>query len=304
MELYRKYFNEDQLQILSAQTPSWGVDILTIGHNLHQARKHYPDQNHPNQYYFDWREGRTLNEFQLVYIANGQGVFESQTVPPTLVEGGMAFLLYPGIWHRFKPSDETGWEEFWVGFRGHYAEYLTRQECFNSQQPLMSIGFRSELLNVFTRLIDTLKYEGTAYQQIATCQVIQLLGLVYTSALMNDTSRNRREQIVHQVRYKIQGIWDQPINFEELAKEKNVSYVWLRKAFKEVMGVAPGQYHLNLKIDKAIQMLEDTSLSVSEIAYQTGFESLFYFSRIFRKKTTMSPSEFRAKKVRGVLEAI
>lgn len=304
MELYRKYFNEDQLQALSAQTPSWGVDILTIGHNLHQARKDYPDQNHPNQYYFDWREGRTLNEFQLVYIANGQGVFESQTIPPTLVEGGMAFLLYPGIWHRFKPSDETGWEEFWVGFRGHYAEYLTRQECFNSQQPLMSIGFRSELLNVFTRLIDTLKYEGTAYQQIATCQVIQLLGLVYTSALMNDTSRNRREQIVHQVRYKIQGIWDQPINFEELAKEKNVSYVWLRKAFKEVMGVAPGQYHLNLKIDKAIQMLEDTSLSVSEIAYQTGFESLFYFSRIFRKKTTMSPSEFRAKKVRGVLEAI
>lgn len=302
MKTYRKYFNDEQLHMLSGQTPSWGVDILTIGHNLHPIKKAYPDSNHPNQYCFDWDEGRTLHEFQLVYIANGQGVFESQTIPPTLVGPGTAFLLYPGVWHRFKPSYETGWEEFWVGFRGHYAQFLMRQECFNPEQSLMPIGFKSELLNIFTRLIDTLKFEGTAYQQIATCQVIQLLGIVYTSALMNDTSRNRREQIVHQVRYAIQGIWAQPIDFKKLAEECNVSYVWLRKAFKDVMGVAPGQYHLNLKIEKAIQMLEATTLSVSEIAYQTGFESPFYFSRIFRKKMAMSPSEFRIKSLLGSVE--
>ena len=302
MDLYRKYFNDQQLQALSGQTPSWGVDILTIGHNLHPANKGYPDPDHPNQYYFNWDEGRTLDEFQLVYIANGQGVFESQTIAPTLVEGGTAFLLYPGVWHRFKPSYDSGWEEFWVGFRGHYAEYLMRQECFDPEQSLMPIGFRSELLNVFTRLIDTLKYEGTAYRQIATCQVIQMLGLVYTSALMGDTSRNHREQIVHQVRYKVQGIWAQPIDFKKLAEENNVSYVWLRKAFKEVMGVAPGQYHLNLKIDKATQLLGESSLSISEVAYQTGFESSFYFSRIFRKKTGQSPSEYRTERVRASLE--
>ena len=296
MELYRRYFDEDQLRTLSAQTPSWGVDILTIGHNIHQPKKDYPDPNHPNRYYFDWCQGRTLDEFQLIYVANGQGVFESAAISPTLVEGGTAFLLYPGVWHRFKPSPETGWEEFWVGFRGHYAEYLMRQECFSPQRPLMRIGFRAELLNVFTRLTDTLKYEGIAYQQIATCQIIQLLGLVYTSALMGDTSRTQREQLVHQVRYQIQGNWEKDINFETLAKEKNVSYVWLRKAFKEVMGVAPGQYHLNLKIEKAMQMLRETNLSISEIAYQTGFESLFYFSRIFKKKIHVSPSEFRASK--------
>lgn len=297
MNAYRKYVDEQELHVLLSQTPSWGVDILTIGHNLHPANKAYPDHNHPNQYCFDWSEGRTLGEFQLVYIANGQGVFESHTVPPTLVEGGTAFLLYPGVWHRFKPNFETGWEELWVGFRGHFAEYLMRQECFKPEQSLIPIGFRSELLNVFTRLIDTLRYEGTAHQQIATCQIIQLLGLVYTSALMSDTSRNRQERIVHQVRYKVQGNWAQPIDFKQLAEQNNVSYVWLRKTFKEVMGVAPGQYHLNLKIDKAIQLLGETSLSISEIAFRTGFDSLFYFSRIFRKKTNLSPSEFRTRRL-------
>ena len=92
-----------------------------------------------------------------------------------------------------------------------------RQDCFSPQRPLIRIGFRAELLNVFTRLIDTLKYEGMAYQQLATCQVVQLLGLVYTSALTGDASRNRREQLVHEIRYQIQGNWQQDINFETLA---------------------------------------------------------------------------------------
>ena len=295
MNTYRKYFEETQLSNLSTQSPSWGIDILTIGHNVHRARSHYPDHNHPNQYFFNWNEGRVLNEFQLVYIANGQGIFESRTTAPTLVEGGTAFLLYPGVWHRFKPSGDTGWEEFWVGFRGHYADYLMRQECFDPHRPLINISFRLELLSVFTRLIDTLKYEGTAYQQIATCQIIQLLGLVYSSALSSHTSQNRRQQIVYEVRYQVHGNWEHSIDFKKLAKEKNVSYVWLRKAFKEVMGVAPGQYHLKIKIEKAAQLLQETDLTITEIAHRTGFESLFHFSRIFRKKTGSPPSQYRAK---------
>ncbi|WP_375446186.1 helix-turn-helix domain-containing protein [uncultured Fibrella sp.] len=293
MQSYRKYVDSAQLQALLNETPSWGVDILTIGHNVHQPRMSYPDPNHPNQYQFDWQAGRRLDEYQLVYIANGQGVFESEGVAPSLVEGGTAFLLHPGVWHRFKPSEATGWEEFWVGFRGHYAEYLMQQPCFDARQPLMRIRFRSELLTVFTRLIDTLKYQGLAYQQLATCQVIQLLGLVYASALTGDTSRSRREQIVHQVRYRIQGSWTEAIDFEALSAELTVSYVWFRKAFKEVMGLSPGQYHLNLKLEKAGQLLQETTLSVSEIAYQTGFDSLFHFSRMFRKKKHLSPSDFR-----------
>ena len=293
MNEYRKYFSAAQLQQLLESTPNWGVDILTIGHHLHQGNIPYPDPNHPNQYHFDWQHGRVLDEFQLVYIANGEGVFESTDVPPTLVEAGTAFLLYPQVWHRFKPSEGTGWEEFWVGFKGHYAEYLMRQDCFSPQSALMRIGFHAELLNIFTRLIDTLKYEGIAYQQIATCQVIQLLGLIYASALMKESTRSRQEQVIHQARYAIQKNWADTIDFEALANEYNVSYIWFRKAFKTVMGIPPGQYHLNLKLEKARQMLRETTLSVAEIADITGFESMFYFSRIFKKKVDMSPSEFR-----------
>ncbi|XWW44475.1 helix-turn-helix transcriptional regulator [Fibrella sp. USSR17] len=293
MPSYRKSLTPTVLQASNAQAASWGVDILTIGHDVYPPIRNHTALEQPDHAQYDWHEGRTLTEFQLVYIANGQGVFESATTPPTLVEGGMAFLLFPTVWYRFKPLDETGWEEFWVECRGQYIDYLTQQACFSPIQPLIRIHFRSDFSTVFARLVDSLTYKGAAHRQRADYQVIQLLGLVYASALIGDTSRTRREQIVHQVRYRLHTNWHEPVDFELIASELNVSYVWFRKAFKEVVGVSPGQYHLNLRLEKASLLLRETTLSVSDISHQTGFDSLVYFSRIFKKKMNATPSDYR-----------
>ena len=293
MNVYRKYFNDEQLNQLAESEPSWGVNVVTVGHYVHEPHKKYPDPKHPASHYFNWERGRRLKEFQMVYISNGKGVFEMENAQPIVVEGGTLFLLFPNIWHRYKPLDNTGWEEFWVGFDGHYAEYLMRQDCFNAGNPVLNMGFNTEFLNIFIRLIDTVKYEGVAYTQISSCLVIQLLGLVYASALMTEKSRTRQEQIIRAARYKIHQNWSDNLNLEKLASEQNVSYVWFRKAFKDIMGISPGQYHLNLKIEKAALMLRETTLLVSEVANEAGFESEFYFSRIFKKKMNVKPSDYR-----------
>jgi AraC-like DNA-binding protein len=293
MELYRKYFNEEQIKELTESEPNWGVNVLTVGHYVHEPHKAYPDKQHPQSHYFNWENGRRLKEFQMVYIANGKGIFELEGAPPSVVEEGTLFLLFPDKWHRYKPLENTGWEEFWVGFDGHYAEYLMRQECFSPEKPLLSIGFNTEFLNVFIRLIDIVKYEAVAYKQISSCLVIQLLGLVYASALMSEKSRNRQDAVIRVIRYKIHQNWSDALDMEKLALEQNVSYVWFRKAFKDIIGTSPGQYHLNIKIEKAAEMLKNTDLSISEIAYKTGFETEFYFSRIFKKKMNIAPSEYR-----------
>ena len=81
MKPIRKYFqkvsNNDAFQ-----TPNWGVTIFDLGHHIHPPNTSYPDKQHPNGYYFDWEKGRVLPEFQLLYIAHGSGVFESEGVPP------------------------------------------------------------------------------------------------------------------------------------------------------------------------------------------------------------------------------
>jgi len=298
MDIYRKYFNPEQIAKLAALQPNWGVTILNVGHNIHPPHRHYPDPQHPSDYRFDLHKGRILNEFQLVYIASGAGTFEAEHVGKIIIEAGTVFLLFPGVWHRYKPLHDKGWEEYWVGFSGYFAEYLMNQDCFSPDSPLIHLGFNSEFLNIFIRLIDTLKYEGVAFSQLSSCFTIQLLGLVYASALLKEKSNNRKENIINNIRYKIHEHWSDATTMEELASQHNVSYIWFRKAFKEVVGISPGQYHLNLKLEKACQMLKETNLTISEIAFSTGFISEYHFSRIFKKKNNFSPSLYREESKR------
>lgn len=295
MEQFRKYYNENQLLALSEGQPDWGVTVHTVGHNVHEPKVDYPDHRHPNPYFFDWKNGRILNEFQLVYIAGGSGTFEADGVAETVVEAGTAFLLFPGVWHRYKPCENTGWEEFWVGYGGHYADYLMNQNCFQSKTPFVHIGFNAELLNVFIRLIETVKYEGIAYHQLSSCLITQLLALVYSSAIMTDKRHQNTSKLIKMARFKMHNNLYKNMDVKLLAAELNVSYPWLRRAFKDIVGVAPGQYHLNIRIEKACKILKETDLMVNEVSYYLGFESEFHFSRLFKKKTGISPGKYRLK---------
>ena len=293
MELFRKYINAQRLEKLNESQPNMGVNVLNVGHNIHPANKIYPDTNHPNSYFFNWKEGRVLKEYQLVYIASGSGVFEAKQVGKVNVEPGSVFLLFPDIWHTYNPVFEQGWEEFWVGFDGPYAEYLMKQECFNPDKPLIHMGFNTEFMNIFVKLIETLKLERDAFSQIASCLTVQLLGLVYASALLKEKPQNRKENIINNIRFKIHDQAFENISLEDLAAQHNLSYVWFRKAFKEVTGISPGQYLLNLKLEKACEMLKDSDKSIADIAFETGFISDFHFSKMFKKKMKVAPSHFR-----------
>ncbi len=291
MDTFRKYIKAENETDLSQ--PDWGVNVLDVGHYVHAAGNPYPDTQHPSDYYFEWNKGRVLKEYQLVYIASGTGIFEAEAIGQVEVQPGTIFFLYPGTWHRFKPNDKTGWSEYWVGFEGHYANHLMNQDCFNAERPLLHMGFNAEFITIFIQLIDTIKYGAVGSNQLAACLTIQLLGLVYASALMKTQSQSRKIQLINNIKYSIHENLNSDISPEELAANHNVSYAWFRKAFKEITGQSPGQYQLHLKIQKACRMLQETDLSISEVAFKNGFESEYYFSRVFKNKMLKSPSTYR-----------
>lgn len=291
MKVFRKYFNLSGIEI----DENLGINILNLGHNIHPMNIPYPDLRHPDSYYFDWEIGRSLKEFQIIYISKGEGYFEASGLPPQLIEGGTIILLYPGVWHRYRPKESTGWEEYWVGFSGTYARYLLEQECFSPQNPIIKVGFDNEFLATFSRLIENVEAKKDIYRKLSSFHLIHLLGIVYSSALLSNQKLSKKEELINEMRDEIHKRWNSNIDFENLSAQFNVSYVWFRKTFKEVLGTAPNQYHLMLKIRKADQLIQETNLSLSEIAFQSGFESEFYFSRIFKQKMGYNSSEVRKR---------
>ncbi len=79
-----------------------------------------------------------------------------------------------------------------------------------------------------------------------------------------------------------------------VAQKLNISPNYLGSSLKVLTGQTTQQHIHNKLIDKAKEVLSTTNLSVSEIAYQLGFEHSQSFSKLFKMKTTISPLEFRA----------
>jgi AraC-like DNA-binding protein len=290
MKTFSRYFSTKPLNT----DEGLGISISTLGHHVHPQGEVYPQGSHPESYFFNWNNGRYLPEYQLLYITKGKGTFEATGLPPIEIAAGTIMLVYPDIWHRYKPNEDTGWEEYWVGFSGAYAKYLLEQACFNAQSPIIQVGLNAEIEMMFEKLLDVMESEEEAKRKLTSFILIQLLGIVYTSVLLSNKTLSKKEKIVDDVKKAINLRWQESLDFEKLAEEQNTSYSWLRKVFKEVAGTSLNQYHLMIQLRKAEQMIVESDQTLSEIAAACGFESIFYFSRIFKKKMGVNPSELRS----------
>lgn len=286
-ESYRKYFDTDDANPI-------GVNISTIGHYIHPPRFAYPDKNHPETHIFNWDNGRYLNDFQLLFIANGSGTFEAEGMSPIVINKDTVILLFPNTWHRYHPNKETGWEEFWVGFSGEYPKYLLEKKCFNPNQTIINIGFNNEVIAAFNDLIQISKSNNEDLQKMMSFVFISILGIVYKSTLEQHNKISRKELLVQNTINYINKHWNEKIDFESLASNQGVSYSLLRKTFKDQSSTTLKQYQIDIKIRKSEQLIINSDLYLSEISYQCGFENIQTFSRMFKNKLGISPSDLRA----------
>lgn len=81
---------------------------------------------------------------------------------------------------------------------------------------------------------------------------------------------------------------------ERLARVSGVSDAHFARSFRQAFGVPPHRYLLTRRIERAMALLRDTGLSITEIAFDTGWESLGTFGRTFHDVTGKSPSGARA----------
>lgn len=85
------------------------------------------------------------------------------------------------------------------------------------------------------------------------------------------------------------------ISLEELIELVHYNKTSLLQRFREVYGTTPRNYIIQIRLQKARELLTDTDYSVSEISDQVGFTSVHYFSRFFKEKEKYSPLEYRMR---------
>ena len=270
----------------------WGLYINVAGSALVPPNSVYPSPEHPTGYHFNWEQGRVLNEYQINYITDGKGILENKN-GQFQIKPGSIIVTRPGLWHRYKPLGKTGWKEQYIGFNGTIASQFLAHPLFAASQPVITIGIREEILDTYLKIFQIVQKETPGYQQIASGMVIKLLGYLISFEKQKEFTGKRIAAIIEEARFKMRGRVDRSLDLEKMAQEYNIGYSYFRKMFKNYTGVAPHQYHLELKIMRAKELLLSTDKSIKEISFELGFQSIFYFSRLFKKKTGANPTELR-----------
>lgn len=290
MKNYFKYLNIGPIE------ERWGFYITTVGYSKVDPNQNYPNNEvHPKNHTLTWNKGRILNDFYMIFISKGEGIFESSITLPSEIKAGTCFFLYPKVWHRYKPCIKLGWEEYWVGFNGFYAERLMNEDFFNRKDPFIKAGLNNDLLILFRKLIEIVQSSFTGYPQLSAGITLQILGLVNAISIHQEYANNPVGKLIAKAKFLLQESLEEPVNIEKLAREIPMGYSSFRKAFKKCTGESPNQYHLNLRLNRAKDLLTTTTLNINEVADQTGFDSVFYFSKLFKKKNGVSPKFYRSE---------
>lgn len=291
MSLYGREFR--RFLPVSERDRLWDLYVTGVGFTTVEVLgTGYAAARSPKGNWYAAEHGRRFGEFAVVYVGQGQGHFESEATPRQVVPAGTVLLVFPQVWHRYFADPHTGWTEYWVSFNGEYPQRLVRHGVISPQRPVLVTGLEDAILRPFLRLVDRIGSEPIGLQQLAAADVLEILG----AALAADREHQNGGPVnvlMRHARLFLEQHATENVDLAKLATSLHLSYNRFRHLFKRHTGSAPYQYHLQLRINRAKDLLRNTSLSVRQVATALGFCDPYHFSKIFKRHTNVSPQQWR-----------
>ena len=287
--------NQTYYPAIHQNDQQWGITVTSCGFQSVEPFESYPPSGHPETHNFNFETGRILDEFQLIYITKNRGIFSTNLISQLELKEGNLFMLFPGEWHTYKPAKETGWQVYWVGFKGPHSNQLISENYFSPENPIFNVGYNDELLNLFQQILHHSSHEKPGYQQLLGGIIFHMLGYLHHLKMNAIFSNKAIIPIINKAKLLMRENVKNNTGPEEIAGMLNLSYSSFRQSFKKYTGFTPGQYMNQLKIQTAKDLLSQTNYSVKEIANTLSFESADYFSVFFKRYMNISPLNYRSR---------
>lgn len=264
--------------------------------------------------------------FSLNYMASGRISFRIKGAEAVVLEGPVAWVLYPdqhfeyGLSECDRKLEGAHWDHRYVSFCGERVERFINSGLltFDRDHPIIPIFDESWMTRVFDETIQVCsglpehqKYEdhkniGTSHLKVQDCSRLQALErLLLTLQLQSERaqawtlkqSKGDKERLGKDALDELLRQMDHAphvdLDFEQVAAQHKVSYSYFRKHFKLYTGVAPKQYVLSRRLHLAAGLLLRSRAPVQEVAREVGIEDAFHFSKLFKKTFQLTPTEYR-----------
>ncbi len=270
----------------------------------------------------EWMEPqRVIYDHELMLFGKGAGV---------IVLGGVEyacpphsyFIIPPGVAESSRNLTAHSWHRHWVHFDWIYQGRQDNMpiNTFSPQQPQRdlihfapafvpapvlqgTLRTPEHVFDLFLRLEH--RWNTGSPHERTTCRGLFLELLL---ELLDDQEARtkvfgRDERLARQVRQALEqlsllSMAEMP-PIQRFLDQFGCSYAHIARVFQRTYGISPLGYVNALRLERAKLLLQDTSLSISEVAVRTGFDDPSYFTRLFTRRMGMNPSAYRSNEVKN-----
>lgn len=258
---------------------------LNITFNIHQCGN------------YDVRPGRQFSNgeedvFVIYYVNQGVCWLESEEYTGK-ISAGKCFIILPQVDYQLKAVGKEVMNLTWVAFSGFRVEDYLRRAAIWPGSPVIDdpegiLGEKINRLYMFSHepINRYCKMASVLYEIIAYLRDIR-------EKTRPDGYKENLNYFAACAASYIERNYMNPISVNEVADKLGITRKHLCTVFHRVFGVAPRQYIIYFRMEKACRLLRSTRQTVQEIAEAAGYANQFYFAKEFRRIVGKTPTEYR-----------
>lgn len=230
------------------------------------------------------------SNYLIHYIHSGRGIYLHDNTKIRLGPGD-TFLIIPGEPTYYAADKKNPWEYSWVSFSGDSSEALLKSAGFFNER--LSISSTIDLRASYESLFRKMKLFSEQENGHHGITGLLLTFLLEAATAAGGPGKPKAGGYVSEIQNYIAVEYHHKISVAGIADLLNLDRSYMSTMFRKQTGESVQEYILRFRINKAISLLKDSTLAIKDIALSVGYSDQLAFSKIFRARTGLSPSNYR-----------
>jgi AraC-like DNA-binding protein len=234
-------------------------------------------------------------ELILIYCIEGKGeiLLKDSTY---LVSADHFFIIPSGMPHSYRSDLLQPWSIYWIHFSGLNSGIFGKFACQSISIERGKSSRISDRLELFSEIFRNLErgFSLETLEYVNLCLPHLLASFTHLSQFRLIKESGERDPVSQSINFMLEHL-TRKLKLEEIAIQTGLSASHYSRLFLTRTGHSPIDYFIQLKIQRACRLLDNSGWMIADVSREMGFEDQFYFSRVFRKVMGMSPGEYRKR---------